>query len=802
MYSKPFWNVRLRRLLAQAMAFLLIVGVIHLSPSTAAANPASPGAAVTGSVYAQETVLPADGSSQTIVSALLKDRNGNDLTVSPERVKFHTSLGSLDPQVTASVYGQYSSVLQAPLTSGIAYISAEVDGSVLPDIARVNFTAGAASASRTVITAERQVLPADGSSQTVVTVFLKDDQGNDVADRADSLQLSTTLGQLSSVTYITYGFYKTTLVSPLYGTLGRMTSGPEAASPWEVSLDQGTIPANAPNQEPIPVTLSATYETHGYYKAVLKAPLTSGIAQISGMLNGKPIAVNAAVTFTGESSQNTLSKLTFNQESYVIRRGQEQSTVVEAVYTNGSVNQVSSYAKYALSNSSIAKVDSDGTIQGLQPGETVLTATYGGLSASANIHVIATTSGGGSSGGKGGSSTAPSVPNTSSELQIGIITVAGVTKQQAIATEDIQKGTIVIQAPSEGGRIEISAAGLKQIQQLNPQALLIIKAGTATMTLPVTELDLKAISTKYGFPESSVNIQIGIHKPDSQTIQAIKASAESWNARLLAEPVEFEVQVTGENHQNVFITTFNRYIERSLFIGNTKPSETATGVWWVPGVNQFRFVPTHFESKEGQWSAVMKRQGTSIYAVLDRPVSFEDLNAHWSEKLVEQLASKLIVQGRSAQAFDPDSSITRAEMAALVIRALGLEESKGSSPFTDTKGGWYENAVAAAYQSGLISGYEDGTFRPMQNITREELAGLLVKAMNFTKASKAVTQVTRQAFADEAAISSWAVNDVRTARQLGIVEGNEQREFKPGSYTSRAEATTMLGRMLKLIEFL
>ncbi|WP_028549541.1 S-layer homology domain-containing protein [Paenibacillus sp. UNC451MF] len=801
MYSNRCWNVRLRSFIAQALAFLLMVGLVHLSPSTAAADSASPRATVTGTVYVQETAVPADGSSQTIVSALLKDGNGSDLSIAPERIKFHTSLGSLDSQVTASVYGQYSSVLRAPVTSGVAYISAEVDGIVIPDMARVNFTAGAVSASRTVIVAEHQTLPADGSSQTVISVFLKDNHGNDIADRADSLQLSTTLGQLSSVTYVTYGRYETTLVSPLYGTLGHITPNPESASPLEVSLDKGAIPANAPNQSPIPVTLSATYENHGYYKAILKAPLSSGIAQINGVLNGTPIASGATIIFTGESTQNILTQLSFDQASYSIRRGQGQNTVLEATYSNGSVIQVSPYAKYTLSDPSIASVDSAGKIQGLQGGQTVLTATYGGLTASTKINVIASSSGG-SSGSGGGSHSTPSVPDTPSGLQIGIITTDGLNKQQALTTEDIQKGTIVIQTSSEGGQVNISATILKQIQQLNPQAVLIIKAGSATMQLPIAELDLKAISTKYGFPEASVNLQIGIHKPDPQTIQTIEALGKTLNARLLTEPMEFEVQVTGENHQNVFITTFNRFIERSLSIGNTKPPETATGVWWVPESNQFRFVPTHFDSKEGQWSAVMKRQGTSIYTVLDRPVSFEDLNHHWSEQLVEQLASKLIIQGRSDQAFDPDSSITRAEMAALVVRALGLNESKEASPFADTNGGWYETAVATAYKAGLIAGYDDGTFRPMQSITREELAGLLVKAMNFTKASTTGERFIQQTFTDEAAISSWALSDVRTAMQLGIVEGNEQGEFKPGSYTSRAEATTMLGRMLKLIEFM
>ncbi|GAA4830186.1 hypothetical protein GCM10023310_04040 [Paenibacillus vulneris] len=786
--------------MAQAMAFLLIAGFFHFNPSAAAANNTSPGATVIGSVYAQETVLLADGNSHTILSAILKDGSGNDLSVSPDRVKFHTTLGQLDPQVTASVYGQYTSVLTAPVSSGVAYISADVDGVVISDMARVNFTAGAVSPSQTLIVAERQSLPADGASQTVISVFLKDSHGNDIAERADSLQLSTTLGQLSGVTYVTYGSMETAMVSPLYGTLGYMRPNAESASPMEVQLEAGAIPADAPNQAPIPVTLSATYVNHGYYQAILKAPLSSGIAQISGMVNGQPMASSAAVIFTGESPQNVLTKLTFNPESFVIRRGQEQAAVVEAVYSNGSMTPVSRYAAYALSDSSVASVDSSGIIKALQPGQTVLTATYGGLTASAKIQVIAPSSGGG--GSSRPASSGSSSPGTPPGLQIGIITTDGLNQKQTITVEDIQKGTVTITTSSEGGKVEIPAGILKQIQQLNPQTVLLIKAGTATMTLPAAELDLQAYSTTYGFPETSVSLQISIREPDQRTLAAIKALGQQMNARLLTDPMEFEVQVIGDNHQSVFITSFHRYIERSLGLGNVKPPETATGVWWIPDANRFSFVPTHFRMVDGQWSAVMKRQGTSIYAVLDRPVSFEDLSRHWSETLVEQLASKLVIQGRSDSAFDPDASITRAEMAALVVRALGLNESKEQSPFSDALGGWYESSVNTAYKAGLISGYDDGTFRPMQNITREELAGMLMKAMKYTSVQPEGNAAALQKFADEAAVSAWAINDVRAAIQAGIVEGNEQKEFKPGSYTSRAEAATMLGRMLRLIQFM
>jgi hypothetical protein len=381
-----------------------------------------------------------------------------------------------------------------------------------------------------------------------------------------------------------------------------------------------------------------------------------------------------------------------------------------------------------------------------------------------------------------------------------MISIDGQSDWGVISREDVQKGFIELKLTTKGGQINITSANLREIRSINPRAIFVIRAGSATMSIPISELDQKAYGRQYGIPEDSVRFGLIIREPDPAVNQANRQSAEAIQARLLTAPMVFEVQVTGGNKQSVFMSSFNRYVARTLPLNSDSVPETATGVWWVPGSKEFKFVPTSFERIDGRWSAVMKRQGASIYTVIDRPVTFRDLNNHWSSKDAELLASKLLVQGRGEQAFDPNATITRAEIAALLVRALGLTEVDGQSPFTDVTGGWYGPAVGTAYRAGLISGYQDGTFRPTSKITREEMVAMMIRAMDYTEVKPTDDLSAYRKYTDESAISGWAADDVKVAQGIGLIDGDGK--FRPLSYSSRAEAVTMLKRMLKYIEFI
>jgi len=107
---------------------------------------------------------------------------------------------------------------------------------------------------------------------------------------------------------------------------------------------------------------------------------------------------------------------------------------------------------------------------------------------------------------------------------------------------------------------------------------------------------------------------------------------------------------------------------------------------------------------------------------------FTDLSGHWAEENVKRLAGVGAAKGFEDGTFKPDRPISRAEFVALLVRVLGLSEKQGQ-PFADTAGHWAEREIAAAHAHGIVQGYRATAFAPDDPITREQMAAIVVKAL-------------------------------------------------------------------------
>jgi len=180
--------------------------------------------------------------------------------------------------------------------------------------------------------------------------------------------------------------------------------------------------------------------------------------------------------------------------------------------------------------------------------------------------------------------------------------------------------------------------------------------------------------------------------------------------------------------------------------------------------------------------------------------TFADIQGHWAQNEIEIMAGQGIARGVGDKKFNPDGQVTRAEFATFLLRSLGLEENapeKGN--FTDVAAGsWYYGAVETAYANGLVSGYEDGAFRPEAKITRQEIAAMVTRALNKDGQQIEVedAESVLSTFADGSIISSWARGSVATAVEAGILRGRGDSLIAPQANATRAEAVVMLYRML------
>ncbi|MBB3128403.1 hypothetical protein FHS19_003057 [Paenibacillus rhizosphaerae] len=114
--------------------------------------------------------------------------------------------------------------------------------------------------------------------------------------------------------------------------------------------------------------------------------------------------------------------------------------------------------------------------------------------------------------------------------------------------------------------------------------------------------------------------------------------------------------------------------------------------------------------------------------------------------------------------------------------------------FIDTENHWAREAISTAYTDGMIRGYDGNTFMPDQPIMREQMAVMAANALHVEN-TKAIPS-----FADGDRISHWAKNAVEAAAERGILSGYPDRTVKPQAQTTRAEAVTVIKRIMNMID--
>ncbi|MBV6717567.1 OmpL47-type beta-barrel domain-containing protein [Paenibacillus chitinolyticus] len=183
------------------------------------------------------------------------------------------------------------------------------------------------------------------------------------------------------------------------------------------------------------------------------------------------------------------------------------------------------------------------------------------------------------------------------------------------------------------------------------------------------------------------------------------------------------------------------------------------------------------------------------------PVAFKDMKGHWAAKEVARAADCGIVSGFENGTFRPQEQVTRAQFTVMLTQAYAealrqLEKPAPASGFADSAGipAWAAEAVALAQRAGIATGYGDGTFRPDAPVTRAEMLTLAAKAAQLQPVPAGALH---ELYADADEIPGWAAGYVAAAQQKGLVQGRGPRTFDPLGYTTRAEAVTLLLRMLE-----
>ncbi|MEW9698564.1 glycerophosphodiester phosphodiesterase family protein [Paenibacillus sp. SI8] len=355
-----------------------------------------------------------------------------------------------------------------------------------------------------------------------------------------------------------------------------------------------------------------------------------------------------------------------------------------------------------------------------------------------------------------------------------------------------------------GDKLELAASGLLEASNKKDQ-LLVINGDQATYSLPLAILNLEAAANQLGVNVDALSLRFTLQKLSGKEAAAAQRSVSAAGGTQVADVLNFEVEAVSDG-KSLVIPFGSTYVSREIGLNKVVDSSKATGVQILPETNGIRFVPALFFTKDGKTTAELKRNGNSIYTVIENNKSFADMANHWAKADVELLANKLVVEGVSANRFDGDRHISRAEFASLLVRALSLDPGTAKTTFHDVDAGaWYAKDVATAASAGLISGYADGTFRPSDEIIREELAAMVIRAFAYvgidTKISTAKQTEVLQMFKDSNRIV-WARTEMAAAVSAGLMNGMTSDKLDSGGHTTRAQAAVVLKRFLSKAKFI
>ena len=193
----------------------------------------------------------------------------------------------------------------------------------------------------------------------------------------------------------------------------------------------------------------------------------------------------------------------------------------------------------------------------------------------------------------------------------------------------------------------------------------------------------------------------------------------------------------------------------------------------------------------GAWGITNSGQGEMVETIPEEKQGLKDVSKDfWAYEAITSLVEKGIINGYSDNTFKPENDITREEFITVLVKYLKLDTNKECNFADVSNKRWSYPYIAAAYSAGIITGNEINMFNPEDAITRQDMAVIVARALNMTGGSS-------ETFADEGMISDYAIDGVKALKEAGILNGFEDNTFRPVNNSKRAEAVTIIYKISK-----
>ena len=201
------------------------------------------------------------------------------------------------------------------------------------------------------------------------------------------------------------------------------------------------------------------------------------------------------------------------------------------------------------------------------------------------------------------------------------------------------------------------------------------------------------------------------------------------------------------------------------------------------------------------WFALLVALSMAAVAIISPAYSqttFTDIQGHWAQPCIEQLAQRQIISGYPDGSFRPGAPVTRAEFASMIRKAFpNAGEVRDRVQFVDVPPYyWATEAIRSAFKTGFLSGYPGRVFKPDQSIQRSQALVSLASGLKYSP-TQPVTGTLNTAFADAKAIPKYARQAIAAATEKHIVVNYpDSKRINPNKSATRAEVAAFLCQAL------
>ena len=313
--------------------------------------------------------------------------------------------------------------------------------------------------------------------------------------------------------------------------------------------------------------------------------------------------------------------------------------------------------------------------------------------------------------------------------------------------------------------------------------------------MEINKSNLEQITGNYGIPHEPIVFVQG------NDVFSKKAIFDRFSNIKIKDLPTTTLDVMEDSLRNIYLASANQ-IEKITFDEFVNPTPTDPGTTDPGTTDPGTTDPGTTDPGTNDPGPAIVNGPVEDYATI-KAVDFKlyqptDINGHWAYNYLQNFVYSELIKGykekNGSYTVRPENNITRAEVVAILVRALGLTSDKNGIAFTDVKKGqWYYEPIRIASSLGIVGGTGPNTFAPERNVTRAELSAMIIRAFGqtITKPNPA------KSFTDVPA-NHWAKTYINDATKAGIISGYPGGLFKPSNNAKRAEAIKMLSVALNV----